>query len=165
MENEKDGGIHISGVTGEVSGVIQGGTGNTAAKYVVVGSGTINASEQQLTKIPDEYANALREFSEKINKQLEGHQIPQDQVESIKQSINNLAKEVEGIKPGKEQEIDYEKQKNVEAKTGGLIQRVLNVLPQAAETAATFTPLSPFSKLIGKGVQEIVNAIQRRMSS
>jgi hypothetical protein len=87
MENEKDGGIHISGVTGEVSGVIQGGTGNIAGKYVVVGTGTINASEQQLTKIPDDYANALRKFSENINKQLEGSQIPQEQIESIKQSI------------------------------------------------------------------------------
>jgi hypothetical protein len=89
MENEKDGGIHISGVTGEVSGVIQGGTGNIAGKYVVVGTGTINASEQQLTKIPDDYANALRKFSENINKQLEGSQIPQEQIESIKQSMSS----------------------------------------------------------------------------
>ena len=38
-------------------------------------------------------------------------------------------------------------------------------LPQAADTAATFTPLAPFSKLIGKGMQEMVNAIQRRSST
>ena len=31
--------------------------------------------------------------------------------------------------------------------------------PEAAETAATFTPLAPFSKLIGKGVRQIVDAI------
>lgn len=83
----------------------------------------------------------------------------------INQSISELAKAIEGVKPGAEQEIDYDKQKNIEAKTGGLIQRVLNVLPQAAETATTFTPLAPLSKLIGKGVQEIVNAIQRRKSA
>ena len=35
----------------------------------------------------------------------------------------------------------------------------MDVLPQAAETTATFTPLAPFSKLIGKGVQGIVDAI------
>jgi hypothetical protein len=68
----------------------------------------------------------------------------------------------EDISPGKEKEIDYVKQTNIEAKTGSLIQKVLNVLPQAAETAATFTPLAPFSKLIGKSVQEIVNAIRVR---
>ena len=92
MENEKGSGIHISGVTGEVAGVIQGGTGNIAGKNVVVGSGTINASEQQIAKIPSEYAQSLRTFSENINKQLQGSQIPQDQVESLKQSINNLLK-------------------------------------------------------------------------
>lgn len=58
-------------------------------------------------------------------------------MKSINQSISELAKAIEGVKPGAEQEIDYEKQKNIEAKTGGLIQRVLNVLPQAAETATT----------------------------
>ena len=58
-------------------------------------------------------------------------------MKSINQSISELAKAIEGVKPGAEQEIDYEKQKNIEGKTGGLIQRVLNVLPQAAETATT----------------------------
>jgi len=53
------------------------------------------------------------------------------------------------------------KQTNIEAKTASVIQKVLNVLPQAAETAATFRPLAP----IGKGMQEIVNAIQQRRSS
>ena len=38
------------------------------------------------------------------------------------------------------------------------IQKVLDVLPEAAETAATFTPLAPISKLIGKGVRQIVDA-------
>jgi SMC interacting uncharacterized protein involved in chromosome segregation len=163
MENHK--GIHISGVQGDVSGIISGGSGNIAGKNIVIGSGTINVSEQQLAKIPNEYAESLRTFSENLNKQLQNRQIPEEQVKSINQSINELAKQIEVIKPGKGQELDYEKQKNLEAKTGGVIQRVLNVLPQAAETAATFTPLNPLSKLIGRGVQEIVNEIQRRRSS
>ena len=53
MENDK-GSIHISNVTGEVSGVTYGGTGNITGKNIVVGSGTINVSEQQLSKIPNE---------------------------------------------------------------------------------------------------------------
>jgi hypothetical protein len=39
LENDK-GGIHISNVTGEVSGVTYGGTGNITGKNIVVGSGT-----------------------------------------------------------------------------------------------------------------------------
>ena len=67
--------------------------------------------------------------------------------------MEELAKEVQDVKPEKEgeQEIDYAKQVNIEAKTVGVIQQVLNLLPEAAETAVTFTPLAPFSKLIGKG--------------
>ena len=165
MENEK-GDIHISTVQGNVSGIISGGTGNIAGKYVVVGSGTINVSEQQLARIQNnDYAQSLRDFSENINKQLKDRQIPEEQIKSINQSMDELAKEVEDIQPGKDQEIDYVKQTNVEAKTASVIQKVLNVLPQVPETAVTFTPLAPISKLIGKGVQEIVNAINRRKGS
>lgn len=145
---------------GEVSGIISGGSGNIAGKYIVVGSGTISVSEQQLARIQNnEYMQALKDFSENINKQLKDRQIPEEQIKSINQSMNELAKEVEDVK--QEQKIDYVKQTKVEAKSASLIQKILNVLPQAAETAALFTPLAPFSKLIGKGTQEMVNAIQR----
>lgn len=165
LENDK-GGKYISGVQGDVSGIVNGGTGNIAGKNVVVGSGTINVSEQHLARIQNnEYAQSLRGFSETINKQVKDLQIPEEQIETINQSMSELAKEVKDIRPGKEHEIDYAKQIRIEAKTVSVIQRVLNVLPLAAETAATFTPLAPFSKLIGKGMQEIVNAIKERRGS
>ena len=54
MENEK-GGIRISGVQGDVSGIVVGGTGNIAGKYVV------KVSEQDLARIQNnEYAQSLR---------------------------------------------------------------------------------------------------------
>jgi hypothetical protein len=101
----------------------------------------------------------LKEFSESVNQQLKGKQIPEDQVKEINNNLNEFAKEVQDIKPGEEELIDYIKQTQIESKTASTIQKVLNVLPEAAETAATFTPLAPFSKLIGKGVQGIVDAI------
>jgi hypothetical protein len=160
-EDEKGGGIHISGVQGDVSGVSSGGIGNIVGKNVVVGSGTINVSENQLQKIPGEYAESLKAFSEAVNQQLKDREVTEEKVNSINQSLSELAKEVEGIIPGKEKEVDYEKRTRIESKTAGVVQRVLNALPAAAETAATFTPLAPFSKLIGKGVQTIVDAIQK----
>jgi hypothetical protein len=101
----------------------------------------------------------LKEFSESVNQQLKGKQIPEDQVKEINNNLNEFAKEVQDIKPGEEELIDYIKQTQIESKTASTIQKVLNVLPEAAETAATFTPLAPFSKLIDKGVQGIVDAI------
>jgi hypothetical protein len=155
--------INISGTHGDVTGVGITGSGNITGKNIVVGDGTINASEQRLTEIQnDEYATSLKEFSQTLNNQLKGLQVSEEQVKSINESIDELAREVKDIKPGKEQEIDYAKQTNIEAKTASVIQKVLDVLPQAAETAATFTPLAPFSKLIGKGIQGIVDAIRNR---
>jgi rubrerythrin len=154
--------FNISDTKGDVFGVGFSGSGNIIGKNIVVGSGTINVSKQELAKVDSEYANALQDFSDKINQQLNGRQIPEEQVKEINNRLNDLTKEVEGIKPGQEEEIDYEKQKNIEAKTGGLIQRILKVLPQAAETVATFTPLAPFSKLIGKGIEQLVDEISKR---
>jgi hypothetical protein len=154
--------VTINNTGGDVFGVGVSGSGNIIGKNVVVGSGTINVSKNQLERIPNEYANALKEFSESVNQQLKGKQIPEEEVKAINNNMNELAKEVEDIKSGKEDEVGYVKQTQVETKTASLIQRVLNVLPDAAETAATFTPLAPFSKLIGKGTRQIVDAIAKR---
>jgi hypothetical protein len=155
--------IYIQGTGGDVFGVGVRGSGNVIGKNILVGSGIINVSQQELEKIPvSEYANALKEFSESVDQQLSGRQIPEEKVKDVNNSLNELAKEVQDIKPGEEQQIDYVKQTQIESKTATAIQKVLNVLPEAAETAATFTPLAPFSKLIGKGVQGIVDAIAKR---
>jgi zinc ribbon protein len=157
---ESRGGRNISETHGDVMGVGVSGSGNIIGKNIVVGSGTINVSQNELAKIPiPEYAKALDDFSKSINEQLKGRQVSEDQVKEINCRLNELAKEVQDIKPGKEKEVDYVKQTNVEAKTASVIQKVVDVLPQVAETAATFTPLAPFSKLIGRGVQGIVDAI------
>jgi hypothetical protein len=129
------------------------------------GSGTVvNVNQQELANIQDpEYAKALRDFSENINRQLKGRQISKEQVKSINTSLEELAKEVQDVMPGKEEEIDYPIQLNIESKTVSIVEKILNVLPEAKEeTAATFRSLDPFSKLIGKGVTQIVEDIAKR---
>ena len=153
--------MYISDVQGDIIGGSISGSGNIVGKNIVVGPGTINISEQRLEKIQNnEYTESLKAFSEMINNQLKDRRIPEEKVKSINQNLDDLAKEIEEIKPGKEK-LDYVKQMNVESKTATLIQKILDVLPEAAETASTFTPLAPFSKLIGKGVQQIVNAVKK----
>ena len=128
-------------------------------------SGTVNVNQQELANIQDpEYAKALKDFSENINRQLKGRQIPKEKVKSINTSLEELAKEVQDVMPGREEEIDYPIQLNIESKTVSIIQIILNVLPEE-EIAATFGPLAPFSKLIGKGVTQIVGDIAKRRKS
>ena len=60
---EKRSGINISGTQGDVIGTGFSGSGNIIGKNIVVGSGTINISQQELAKIQDpEYARALKDF-------------------------------------------------------------------------------------------------------
>jgi hypothetical protein len=114
---------------------------------------------------PNQYLLALEEFSQNTNQQLKGKHISEEEVKAINNNMNDLAKEVEDIKqPGKEGEqkeeaVDYVKQTQIEIKTASLIQRVLRVLPEAAETVSIFVPLSPLSELIGKPILYLVEKI------
>jgi len=155
--------INFHYTKGDVFGVDFSGSGNIIGKNSVVDSDTINISQKELAKIPDsEYAKALKNFSETINQQLKGRQILEGLVKEINKSLDELANEVEGIKPREEKEIDHAKQIQIESKIATIIQKVLNVLPQAAETTSTFTALAPFSKLIGKGIEQLVDVILKR---
>ena len=157
--------ITISNTSGDIIGVDVSGSGNVIGKNIVVGNGTINVDPDRLSKIKSsEYAESINDFSQDINNQLKGYQLKEEQVKSINQAVDNLAEEVQDIKPD-QQEVDYVKQTAIESKTATLIQKVLSVLPQTAEVVATFTPLAPFSKLLGKGIKSIVEAIQKSMNN
>lgn len=147
--------IKVENVQGDV---IVKGKGNIIAKEV---SGTINLNFQEYNKIADEYAKSLEAFSQEVNVQLKKHNISQEKTAPVQESINELVKEVEGIKP--EEKIDIEKKENIKSKITKVAIRLLKILPEGAETVATFTPLAPFSKIIGKGVEEVVKAIQNEI--
>ena len=55
--------------------------------------------------------------------------------------------------------------KQIDAKTTTLIEKIVDALPATSETIANFTPLSPFSKLIRDGVQNIVDAYKKYKES
>ncbi|MGA7369288.1 MAG: hypothetical protein WBX01_09170 [Nitrososphaeraceae archaeon] len=102
----------ISGIAGET--IVNQGDGNVVAKYLLVGDGTINVSEQRVAEIQNnEYAKGLEEFSKNVNEQLKGQSVAEETISSINESIDELAKEVKDIKSG--QEIGYGKKINVES--------------------------------------------------
>ena len=165
IESDGKNSINIDHAAGDVIGVGVSGSGHIIGKNVVAGSGTINVSQTQLQQIPDEYATALKVFSEKINNQLKGKELAEEQIRSVNNSLEELAKEVQDVKPEREEEgqqTDNAKQAKIESKTVSVVQKVINLLPETAETAAAFTPLAPFSKLIGKGVKVIVDAVVKK---
>ena len=149
--------INISGIHGDVIGAKVEGTGNIVGKDITV-SGTININSQQAMQIPHEYAKALQAFSEIINQQLRAHNVLPEQVAPLQKEVNELVKEVEDVKP--DEKISYTKKTTIKARLATLAESLLKALPKAAEITAAFTPLAPFSKLIGEGVEEIVKSVQ-----
>lgn len=152
--------IHIGNVGGDVTGVGVSGSGNIIGKSIDI-SGTVSLSNQQLQNVPSEYANGLKSFSESVNQQLKANNVPPEKVKPIQESINELVKETEGVKP--DQPVGVIKQSGLKSKFINVAKNVLKVLPKTAETVAAFTPLAPFSKLIGEGTQHLVDAIQKEV--
>jgi hypothetical protein len=160
LEDNK--GIHISGVGGDAFGIGVSGSGNVIGKNIAV-SGTITVNDEQLSKIPNEYAKALKDFSASINQQITNYDIQKSQLELIEASINQLARETEGIKV--DEDVNIIKKREFRVKFVNVAKSVLKVLPKTAETVAAFTPLAPFSKLIGEGTRAIVEAIEKETQS
>ena len=82
-------------------------------------------------------------------------------VEGTNNDLNELAKEVQDVKP--DEKVNIIKQKTVNSKFSIFSAKVLKVLPKTAETIAGFTPLAPFSKIIGESVQDLVEALQKEI--
>ena len=144
MEN---GGIYIGNIGGDAIGVSVTGSDNVIGKNISI--------NEQLENIPKEYADSLKAIME----QIKNYNIPPEQIKPIQDGLNDLTKEVEGIKP--EEKVSTVKEKALNTKYSIFVEKVLKVLPKTAETVATFTPLAPFSKLIGEGVEQLVQTIQK----
>jgi hypothetical protein len=148
MENEKDEDkIYIGNVGGDVIGVDIKGYGNVIGKNITISKG-------QLQNMPFEYAESLKAFIENIK----SYNIPSEEIKPIQESLNSLTKEIEDVKP--DEKVNTVKQKVLNSKFSIFAEKVLKVLPHTAETVVAFTPLAPFSKLIGQGIQELVESIQ-----
>jgi hypothetical protein len=156
-EEENRGVINISRTRGDVMGVGVSGSGNIIGKNIVVGSGTISVNEQQLQKLSDQYAQSLKTFSNSLNEQLKGQQVPEDKVKEVNDTLNDFAKEAEDVKPGEEQNISPGKKRVLNGKFGNVVRGVLKALPTAARIGSSlFAPLAPFSNAIGESVEKVV---------
>lgn len=140
------------------------GYGIVIGKNIKIGSINIDTLHKELKNIPNEYSDSLKAFSNNLNEVFQKYQVPDDITNEIKKTIVTLGKEIESVTPGKEKEINYVKQAKIEYQISDLADKVLNVMPTAIEIVSMFTPLSPFSKFINKGVEQIVNAVKEKRS-
>ena len=142
-----DASVHIGNVAGDAIGIGVTGSENAIGK-------NISINKQQLNSMHKEYSDSLKAFMEQITK----YKIPRENIKPVEDSINDLTKEIEGIRP--EEKTSIVRQKVLNSKFSVFVDKALKALPKTTEVLSSFTPLAPFSKLIGEQVESLVNAIR-----
>jgi len=154
-----DSSININNVTGDITGVGISGSNNIIKKITKI-SDSFNI-KNDLSNLPNEYANAFKNFLENIDTQIQKYNINEKNKEDIHNSIDDLIKETKGVSPNTEPGLL--KQQNWKEKFFGVLKNILPVLPKTAETITMFTPLAPFSKIIGNTVEKVVAGVQKEL--
>lgn len=155
-----DSSINISNVSGTLTGIGVSGSNHIIRNSTHI-TDSFNVENDLLAKLPKEYSNALLNFHQNIEKEIKEHNVPEDKKNEIQNSLTDLIKETQGMDPDKEPGIL--KQQSWREKFFGILRSVLPVLPKTAETIAAFTPLAPFSKIIGNSVQGVVQQVQKEL--
>ncbi len=154
-----------------ISANISGSGGVVIGKGITTGDINVNL-DQSIKQNPDnEYLKGLKELTEQLAKEYTKYNIPEVKKNEINLSIQDLQTEVKDIKlePKVEEKpepkieiLSLSKQKQIDAKTTTLIEKIVDALPETSETIANLIPLlSPFSKVIRGGVESIVNAYKK----
>jgi hypothetical protein len=142
-------------------GGVVSGSANVFRKNVVQGSGTLNIDEGQLAALPPEYADGLKQFTKSVSEQLQSNKVDQTKIEDINRQLDEFVKDLGGVKP--DAGVGVLKQKSLNSRFTGLAGKILSALPKTAEVVTAFTPLLPFSRIIGESTQKLVEAIQKEV--
>lgn len=140
---------------GNVQGdVIGAGASGIIAKTI---SGTVNINAQTLEKMPTEYSASLQAFQEQLNALLQKYQVNQEQAAPVEQAVQEFAEEAATVEA--DQQTDYVKKTNLKTRLVNAAAGLTKFIPKGAEIAAAFTPLAPFSKIIGEAVETVISNV------
>ena len=144
---------------GDVSGgtIIGAGASGVIGQTVTVHSG-VQVGEGTLREVPNEYAQSLKAFQEAINQQLQALAAPPAVVAPVQEAVQALAEEARAVQP--DQPLGWKKKRGIGDALRRIAAGLLQVLPRTAETIAAMTPLAPFSKLIGEGLEKVVAEVR-----
>ena len=106
---------------------------------------------------PNEYVQGVQAFARQVDEQLQTASAPPEAVKPLQEATAELAQEAAKMEP--EQPVSVSRKMNVRAKLYAVAEGLLRVVPRTAEAVAALTPLAPFSKLIGEGLEEVVTAV------
>ena len=158
----KDTSIHAGG---DVIGVNVRGDKNFIGKNMNISQTNaeikqITINQQILSKLDENYATAFKQIAESLNNQIKQlKDVKPEQFVEIQKSLEDLAKETEGLKPN--EQPPEEKKKTWKKKFRVFAEYAIKALPKTTATLYLFTPLTAgFSKQIEVGLQPIVEGMQ-----
>ena len=153
---------------GDVIGVNVSGSKNTIGKNInITKTNTsiqeITINESTLKNLHEEYSEAFKKVVDSLNSQIkEAKDVNSQQISEIQKSLEDLAKESEGLSPDKQP--DEQKKKSWKDKFKVFAKYAIKALPKTAATLALFTPLTaPFSKNIEEGLLPVVEGMLEAM--
>lgn len=159
VNSSDDKGPEIKNVNGHVTVTKVQGNSNTTNVSV---SGGIKVEKNIVSNLDPTFQKSITDFTELLKKELEGKTATAEQINSLNNKINELAKEFEGIKP--DEEIpDEDKKDEIKSKLRNFADALLALAPDVAEKIAEVTPLASLSKPIGKGVGYLSDLIRKRL--
>ena len=131
-------------------------------------SQTIAIDRSFLDNIPKEYASSLERFSVLINEKLQAQAqtIDSGKLTSANNNLNQFAKKIsENTKDGMIV-IDDKKKETIEGKLISAFDSLVDISPKLVETISACIPiLSPFSGLLGKSMQSIIEKIHKNKNN
>jgi hypothetical protein len=141
VPGRNDNSINIENTGGNVIGVGVSGSGNIIGKDITINKGSYN-------KLEPEFKTSLNDLMVLMNRH--GDQLSGEQRESIKDSLDGLAKATEGVRANQKVQ-DEEKRNEIRLQQITLADKIVKYVPKVAESIVSATPLAPFSKVIGEG--------------
>jgi DNA repair exonuclease SbcCD ATPase subunit len=145
-----------------VSGDITGSAGIIIGQNITTGDIIVELDQSIKQNPNNEYLQGLKKLTEQLDGEYEKYNVPEEKKTEINKSIQDLQTEVKDLKPEKKVEsLNPPKQEQIQKKAKTLIEKIVDALPATSETIANLTPLSPFSKFIKGGVQNLVDAYKK----
>lgn len=151
-------------ISGKVfTGDIEGGVIIDDSKNKSTTISSISIDNKYLTKMPPEYAEGLKKFSETVNNNLQRENVDSDAIAQLQENTNEVAKELADIKQG--EVVKFNKKTGIRAKLAKMAENLVKMSPKIAQTVINFTPLAPLSGLIGEAFENMVKAVLDEQSS
>jgi hypothetical protein len=87
--------------------------------------GPVTVAAQQLKKIPKEYVDSLKAFTDVINQQFKDNNVPSHKLSEVQRNVDDFSRELEGIKSV--QEPDVVKKTNLKSKLVNIVKAAFGI--------------------------------------